>query len=59
MVCDALTKDKADPADLLRDVITSGGRYQLSSEAEVLQIKKAQRAILQNRRSLPAQPAKN
>ena len=53
MVCDALTKDKADPADLLRAVISSG-TYQLSSEAEVLKTKKAQRASLQSRGSKPA-----
>ena len=53
MVCDALTKDKADPADLLRAVI-SVGRYQLSSGAEVLKVKKTQREALRGRKARPA-----
>ena len=48
MVCDALTKDKADPADLLRAVLKIGS-YQLSNEAEVLRAKKDQRDRLRNR----------
>ena len=42
MICDALTKDKADPADLLRAVLDLGV-YQLSNEAAVLLAKKAPR----------------
>ena len=52
MVCDALTKDKADPADLLRAILELG-RYQLSSEAEVLSMKKAVRDRLRNSRGAP------
>ena len=48
MVCDALTKDKADPADLLRAILEIGS-YQLSNEAEVLKAKKNQRDRLRNR----------
>ena len=46
MVCDALTKDKSGPADLLRAIL-SLGRYQLAPEAEVLRAKKAHRELLQ------------
>ena len=42
MAADALTKDAADPADLLRTML-SHGSYQLSSEAQVLALKKEQR----------------
>ena len=52
MVCDALTKDKADPADLLRAILELG-RYQVSSEAEVLSMKKAVRDRLRNSRGAP------
>ena len=52
MVCDALTKDKTDPADLLRAILELG-RYQLSSEAEVLSMKKAVRDRLRNSRGAP------
>ena len=55
MVCDALTKDKADPADLLRAVLELG-TYQLSSEASVLKAKKAQRERLKCRPLPPSGP---
>ena len=58
MVCDALTKDKADPADLLRAVLELGS-YQLSSEAQVLKSKKALRDALKTRRSKGAVPAES
>ena len=48
MICDALTKNKADPADLLRAILEIG-RYQLSSEAAVLKAKKDQRECLKSR----------
>ena len=50
MVCDALTKDRADPADLLRAVLDLGS-YQLSCEAQVLLSKKALRETLKSRRA--------
>ncbi|CAE7347138.1 RE1, partial [Symbiodinium microadriaticum] len=46
MLADALTKDQADPADLLRAAL-SGGCYQLSSEASVLAQKKRVREARQ------------
>ena len=52
MICDALTKDKADPSDLFRAVLELG-TYQLSSEAQVLQSKKALRDTLKSRRQHP------
>ncbi len=42
MLADGLTKDQADPADLLRAALRIG-EYQLNSEASVLQLKKKQR----------------
>ncbi|CAE7758699.1 RE1 [Symbiodinium sp. CCMP2456] len=55
MVCDALTKDKADPADLLRAVLELG-TYQLSSEAEVLKTKKVVRDRLRASRGARRKP---
>ena len=48
MLADALTKDQADPADLLRAAL-HGGRYQLASEATVLAHKKQMREARQSR----------
>ena len=42
MLADGLTKDQADPSDLLRAALRIG-EYQLNSEATVLQLKKKQR----------------
>jgi hypothetical protein len=42
MLADALTKDKGDAADLLRAVIRSG-KYQISDEEAVLQMKAEER----------------
>ena len=42
MVADALTKDKAEPADLLRSVLRNA-RYQLADEQLVLERKKEER----------------
>ena len=42
MIADGLTKNQADPADLMRALLANGV-YQLSNEAEVLAQKKAQR----------------
>ena len=42
MLADGLTKDQADPSDLLRAALRIG-EYQLNSEATVLQLKKTQR----------------
>ena len=46
MLADALTKDQADPADLLRAALFQG-RYQLSAEASVLARKKQLREMRQ------------
>ena len=50
MLADSLTKDQADPADLIRAVLAHGV-YQLSSEAEVLAHKKEQRDRRSRRRT--------
>ena len=50
MVADSLTKDQADPADLMRAMLAHG-TYQLSREAEVLALKKDQRERRVSRRS--------
>ena len=42
MLADGLTKDQADPSELLRAALQLG-EYQLNSEASVLEKKKAQR----------------
>ena len=42
MLADSLTKDKADPADLLRAALHYG-EYQLAPEARVLEQKRQQR----------------
>lgn len=42
MLADGLTKDKADPIDLLRSVLTSA-RYQLADKQAVLDRKKSER----------------
>ena len=56
-LADSLTKDAADPADLLRAAL-SHGVYQLSEEAEVLRHKKEQRDRRASRSSLFAQTPK-
>ena len=52
MLADALTKDLADPSDLLRTILIHG-KYQLSEEASVLALKKEQR----DRRAARRRPA--
>ena len=52
MICDALTKDKADPADLLRAILELG-TYQLSPEGQILKTKKANRERLKASKGAP------
>ena len=54
MVCDALTKDKADPADLLRAILELG-TYELTEEAQVLKTKKQVRERIKASRAASAQ----
>ncbi len=49
MLADGLTKDKADPADLLRAALKIG-EYQLNSEATILDLKKQHRTERLRRR---------
>ena len=49
MLADGLTKDKADPADLLRAALKIG-EYQLNSEATILDLKKQHRSERLRRR---------
>ena len=48
MVADAFTKDKGEPLDLLRSVIRQG-RYQLADEKTVLERKKEERILRQQK----------
>jgi hypothetical protein len=48
MVADAFTKDKGEPLDLLRSVIRQG-RYQLADEQTVLERKKEERILRQQK----------
>ena len=52
MLADGLTKDQADPADLLRAALLHGS-YQLSSEATVLAEKRLQRDLRARRQGSP------
>ena len=58
MLADALTKDKGDPADLLRSVLRSGV-YQIAGEQVVLENKAEERARRQNRGVQKAQENKH
>ena len=49
MLADGLTKDQADPADLLRAALSSGV-YQLHDEAAVLELKKQHKIIREQRK---------
>ena len=55
MVADSLTKDLADPADWMRAMLAHG-TYELSRDAEVLALKKDQRARRTSRKSLIPKP---
>lgn len=48
MVADALTKDKGEPLDLLRSVVRQG-RYQLADEQTVLERKKEEKLLRQQK----------
>ena len=49
MLADGLTKDKADPADLLRAALKIG-EYQLNPEATILDLKRQHRSERLRRR---------
>ena len=56
MLADSLTKDSADPADLLRAALQCG-EYQLAPEASVLAQKKLQREARARRQQIQQAPA--